>query len=65
MPLKGIPAIISPDLLHVLARMGHGDEIGRVMMEFFVSFRKAGNCKGGAKLKNMTQKTNRNHVPKK
>lgn len=27
MPLKGIPAIISPDLLRVLARMGHGDEI--------------------------------------
>ncbi|XP_071490483.1 fucose mutarotase-like [Diadema antillarum] len=25
--LKGIPAIISPDLLDVLARMGHGDEI--------------------------------------
>jgi L-fucose mutarotase len=25
--LKGIPAIISPDLLKVLAEMGHGDEI--------------------------------------
>lgn len=25
--LKGISPIISPDLLHVLARMGHGDEI--------------------------------------
>ncbi|XP_071828618.1 fucose mutarotase-like isoform X1 [Apostichopus japonicus] len=25
--LKGIPSIISPDLLHVLAKMGHGDEI--------------------------------------
>ena len=25
--LKGISSIISPDLLHVLARMGHGDEI--------------------------------------
>ncbi|XP_046543267.1 fucose mutarotase-like [Haliotis rubra] len=27
MPLKKIPNIISPDLLHVLALMGHGDEI--------------------------------------
>ncbi|XP_048419143.1 fucose mutarotase isoform X2 [Stegostoma tigrinum] len=26
--LKGIPSIISPDLLYALARMGHGDEIG-------------------------------------
>ncbi|XP_063221288.1 fucose mutarotase-like [Bacillus rossius redtenbacheri] len=25
--LKGIPDILSPDLLHVLASMGHGDEI--------------------------------------
>jgi L-fucose mutarotase len=25
--LKGIPAIISPDLLKILAEMGHGDEI--------------------------------------
>lgn len=25
--LKGIPAIISPDLLRVLAQMGHGDEL--------------------------------------
>lgn len=27
MPLKGIPSIISPDLLRALALMGHGDEI--------------------------------------
>ncbi|XP_064630297.1 fucose mutarotase-like [Lineus longissimus] len=27
MPLRGIPNILSPDLLHVLAAMGHGDEI--------------------------------------
>lgn len=27
MPLKGIPKILSPDLLYVLASMGHGDEI--------------------------------------
>lgn len=27
MPLKGIPAIISPDLLHALSSAGHGDEI--------------------------------------
>jgi L-fucose mutarotase len=25
--LKRIPRVISPDLLHVLARMGHGDEL--------------------------------------
>ena len=25
--LKGIPVILSPDLLHTLAKMGHGDEI--------------------------------------
>merc|ERR1712071_514441 len=25
--LKGIPAILSPDLLHALSSMGHGDEI--------------------------------------
>ncbi|XP_041032346.1 fucose mutarotase isoform X1 [Carcharodon carcharias] len=25
--LKGIPSIISPDLLYALAKMGHGDEI--------------------------------------
>ncbi len=25
--LKGIPAIISPDLMYVLMKMGHGDEI--------------------------------------
>ncbi|XP_073934114.1 fucose mutarotase isoform X2 [Castor canadensis] len=25
--LKGIPAVLSPDLLFALARMGHGDEI--------------------------------------
>ncbi|ESO99013.1 hypothetical protein LOTGIDRAFT_201494 [Lottia gigantea] len=27
MPLKKIPNVISPDLLHVLAQMGHGDDI--------------------------------------
>ena len=27
MPLKGIPRQISPKLLHVLSRMGHGDEL--------------------------------------
>ncbi|XP_078589308.1 fucose mutarotase-like isoform X2 [Branchiostoma floridae x Branchiostoma japonicum] len=27
MVLKGIPRILSPELLYVLARMGHGDEI--------------------------------------
>ncbi|KAK3094843.1 hypothetical protein FSP39_006947 [Pinctada imbricata] len=28
MPLKTIPRCLSPDLLHTLAAMGHGDEIG-------------------------------------
>jgi len=28
MPLKGIPFILSPDLLYVLSAAGHGDEIG-------------------------------------
>ena len=27
MVLKGIPPILSPDLLHVLASMGHGDKL--------------------------------------
>ena len=27
MGLKGIPQIISPELLYALAQMGHGDEI--------------------------------------
>jgi len=27
MPLKGIPSLISPELLYALASMGHGDEI--------------------------------------
>ncbi|XP_041371201.1 fucose mutarotase-like isoform X2 [Gigantopelta aegis] len=27
MPLKHIPKVLSPDLLHVLSSMGHGDEI--------------------------------------
>lgn len=27
MPLKGIPSVLSPDLLHVLASAGHGDDI--------------------------------------
>ena len=25
--LKGVPSVLSPDLLHTLALMGHGDEI--------------------------------------
>ena len=27
MVLKGVPSILSPDLLHALASMGHGDKI--------------------------------------
>jgi L-fucose mutarotase/ribose pyranase (RbsD/FucU family) len=29
MVLKGIPAVLSPELLYALAKMGHGDELGR------------------------------------
>lgn len=29
--LKGVPRILSPELLSVLARMGHGDEIGAIV----------------------------------
>jgi L-fucose mutarotase len=32
--LKQIPAIISPDLLHVMASMGHGDELALVDANF-------------------------------
>ena len=32
--LKGIPRILSPQLLSVLARMGHGDEIGTPPISF-------------------------------
>ena len=28
MPLRKIPKVVSPDLLHALCSMGHGDEIG-------------------------------------
>ncbi len=34
MPLKGVPFILSPDLLHVLASAGHGDEIGEYQSRF-------------------------------
>ena len=27
MPLKGIPKVLTPDILHALSSMGHGDEI--------------------------------------
>src|SRR5438067_11144355 len=32
--LKGIDPLLSPDLLHVLAQMGHGDEIALVDRNF-------------------------------
>ncbi|XP_077310978.1 fucose mutarotase isoform X4 [Lithobates pipiens] len=35
--LKGIPSVLSPELLYTLARMGHGDEIGETPGE--------GNCR--------------------
>lgn len=34
--LKGIPTVLSPDLLHALSSMGHGDEIGEcVAISYF------------------------------
>ncbi|XP_067014840.2 fucose mutarotase [Anabrus simplex] len=41
--LKGIPTILSPELLHVLASMGHGDEI--VIAD--ANFTTSSMCKGG------------------
>ncbi|KAM9324972.1 fucose mutarotase [Gastrophryne carolinensis] len=35
--LKGIPAVLSPELLYALARMGHGDEIVLADANFPVS----------------------------
>ena len=32
--LKGIPRVISPQLLSVLSRMGHGDEIGKIITNY-------------------------------
>lgn len=29
--LKGIPSVLSPELLYALARMGHGDELGMIL----------------------------------
>jgi hypothetical protein len=34
--LKGIPAILQPDLLHALSSMGHGDEIGECRYISFI-----------------------------
>lgn len=30
--LKGIPSVLTPELLYVLAQMGHGDELGKSLM---------------------------------
>jgi len=46
MVLKGIPDIVSPDLLHVLASMGHGDRI--VLAD--ANFPSASVCQGGPRL---------------
>ena len=42
--LKLIPRILSPELLSVLARMGHGDEIGEI--EDVCSFWEHGRASG-------------------
>ncbi|NP_001069746.1 fucose mutarotase [Bos taurus] len=41
--LKGVPALLSPELLFALARMGHGDEI--VLAD--VNFPSSSICRGG------------------
>ena len=46
MVLKGIPKILSPDLLHALSSMGHGDEI--ILAD--INFPSDSMCAGGAKL---------------
>ncbi|XP_069140686.1 fucose mutarotase-like [Argopecten irradians] len=45
MPLKRIPNVLSPNLLHVIASMGHGDEI--VLAD--ANFPTASVCKSGPK----------------
>ena len=30
--LKGIPSILTPELLYALAKMGHGDELGKQLI---------------------------------
>ena len=44
--LKGIPSILSPELLTVLAKMGHGDEL--VLAD--ANFPSASVCKNGPEL---------------
>ena len=44
--LKGVPKILSPDLLHAIASMGHGDEI--VLAD--ANFPAASTASEGAKL---------------
>ena len=46
MVLKGIPKILSPDMLHALSSMGHGDEI--ILAD--VNFPSDSMTGGGAKL---------------
>lgn len=29
--LRGIPSVLSPELLYALAKMGHGDELGMII----------------------------------
>ncbi|KAM9702463.1 fucose mutarotase isoform 2-T2 [Dama dama] len=41
--LKGVPALLSPEILFALARMGHGDEI--VLAD--VNFPSSSICRGG------------------
>lgn len=48
MGLKGVPSVLSPDLLYAIASMGHGDEI--VLAD--ANFPASSMCAGGAKLIN-------------
>lgn len=41
--LKGIPSVLSPELLYALAKMGHGDELG--MFFFKTALLKSSSCR--------------------
>ena len=45
MPLLGVPRVLTPDILHALSSMGHGDEIVLADVHFPASSTaKASNC---------------------
>jgi L-fucose mutarotase/ribose pyranase (RbsD/FucU family) len=38
MPLKGVPKVLTPDILHTLSSMGHGDEIVLADAQYFINY---------------------------